>query len=868
MDARERDQWREASDWFQRLIDLDDPARDAALDAAAVDAGVRGKLALLLSNSQRRHPFLDADCPALPWPPDAGTDPAAADPDRLCGQRIGCWKLIERIGSGGMAVVYRAQRTGQDFGQTAAIKLLGVALHGEAERRRFRRERQILAQLQHPHIAGLIDAGLAEDGTPYLAMSLIDGDRIDHWCECHDASLRARVELLLQVCGAVACAHRQLIVHRDIKPGNILVDAAGHATLLDFGIARLLDADNTGEQTVTRAFTPDYAAPEQRSGAAIADTGVDIYGLGAVLHRLLAGKPPQSDARGEAVAAWNVVRDGGDAHAAVALRGDLGAILAKALARDPQQRYASADAMAADLRAWLQYRPVQARHAGPWARIVKFTRRNRAASVLAALAIAAAGAGLIAFVLSNRALQRRAAELQAVTEFQLDMLQKVSPRDVGEHLHKALTEAIATTGPEQSKGLEGAIARLDYAGLAIDMLDEAILRRSVHAARSRFAVQPRVRGLLLQQLAIDYRDLGRYAQSAPIQSEATQVLRKAFGEGDPLTLMSLRESLKLIRRTGSVDAEARHREVLRLHEQYLGSDSLETETARAGLAQWLMEHGKAAQAESLLRRVAEHFGRLKGEDDPDAVAARVNLAYAVSALGRYGEAENLYRRCVEDSARVFGPDHPFTLTATNDLAWVLKRNGKPEEAGKVYQAVYVARRRTLGEKHPDTLAALNNYAATLCDQGRHAQAEPLRREAYESMREISGPQDPKTLNLGLNLGKEYLDLGRYHDGVALAKTLLAGAESAGNPLSIARAQRLLGQGLQGLGRLADAREAYELSWQAAAKAHNVEEQRKVARLAIASQNAHADTARTALWQARATQGTADAPTKSATPGRR
>ncbi len=266
MDSRQRDEWREADRLFQQLVDLNEPARSQALAESGAGSQVRAKLVLMLNASQREHRLLDDPNVQLPWLAVLQDDSASGNDDPLSGHRIGDWKLVELIGRGGMATVYRGELVGHDYAQQAAVKLLGMALRGPVEQARFRREQRILAQLQHPHIASLIDAGVADDGTPFLAMSLVDGERIDSYCVSHDLDISARVKLVLQVCAAVAYAHRQLVIHRDIKPGNILVDANGHATLLDFGIARLLDADSTGEATVTRAFTPDYAAPEQRGG--------------------------------------------------------------------------------------------------------------------------------------------------------------------------------------------------------------------------------------------------------------------------------------------------------------------------------------------------------------------------------------------------------------------------------------------------------------------------------------------------------------------------------------------------------------------------------------------------------------------------
>ncbi len=853
MDVNERDQWREADRLFQSLLDLDEAARLRAIKRAAPNPQVRDKLDALLRSEHGTHRLLDNDPGDVIWKP-ANASEKAGDASEFTGRRIGDWELIELLGRGGMASVYRARRADEDYDHYAAIKLLGIALHSPAEEARFRRERQILAQLQHPNIASLIDAGLDVGGTPYLAMRLIEGERIDRFCQRRKLSIRQRIELMLQVCAAAAYAHRQLVVHRDIKPGNILVDEHGHATLLDFGIARLLDNEDTGEATMTQAFTPDYAAPEQRIVGRALGTAVDVYGIGAVLYRLLTGGPPVHDSHGEPVLASTVAKLNGTASSAAALRGDLDSVVSQALATDPQRRYGSVDALAGDLRAWLQHRPLLARRANTWMRIEKFVRRNRAASILAALVVLVGAAGLTSFILSNHALQRRADELQALTQFQTDMLQQVVPRNVGEHLHNALTNAIRQTSPDQVDSLEPAVAKIDFTGLAIDMLDEAILHPSVASAQKDFPDQPRVHGQLLQQLAIDYRDVGRLEQAHKIQDEATKLLHDAFGDDDRLTLSSMREQLKLVRDLNLPDGEARHRKVLQLHIRYLGDDDLDTERARGALAQWLMNHGKAREAESLLSRAAIRISQLKGDENPDAVATRANLAYAISTQGDYARSIPVYRHALTRSTRVFGKDAPYTLTIRNNLAYVLNHTGHSDEAETFYRDVYEGRRRTLGDKNRATMISLNNYAVSLREHGKAAQAAPLQRDAYRGMRATLGPNHSNTLHLGMNLARDYLALDKYDKALTLLESIAPALKKHKDQRALTQTQRLLGRSLQGLNRFDAAQRAYTGSWDLATATKNEPEQRKAASALVQLYSgSNQDPQRLALWQKRLRQ---------------
>jgi serine/threonine-protein kinase len=828
MDERERDEWREADRLFERLIELDDGDRDAALRACAAAPDVRRKLDRLLAVSRRQHRLLDA--------PDGGASGGAVagrefGGERWAGRCIAGWTLGELIGRGGMAAVYRATRSGQDFEQVAAIKLLDTALHGTATRERFRRERSILARLQHPHIAGLIDAGV-DGADAYLVMALVDGVRIDDHCEAHALPMRARIELMLQVCAAVAHAHRQLIVHRDLKPANILVTAGGHAMLLDFGIARLLESDDTEGRTFTRAFTPDYAAPEQRAGDRALGTAVDVYGLGAVLHRLLAGVPPRHDAHGDPLPASACARELGRARDARVLRGDLDAILARALAADAQRRYTGVGALADDLSAWLRYRSVLARRAGAADRVRKFVRRNRAASALALTTIAAAAIGLAAFAASHRALQRRAAELQTVTAFQADMLDRIDPGAVGSRLHESLGEALQRAPDAGADAARAALAHLDYAGLAVGLLDGAVLRPAVASARGEFARQPRVEAMLLQSIAGIYRNLGRLDAAEPLQNEAVTLFRNVLGPGDPLTLAGLREQLKLVRARNPADGEQRHREVLALHERWLGADSVDTALARAALGQWLMDHGKSAPAETLLRAAVQRIERARGHADPDAVATRANLAYAISNQGRYAESEPLFRQALADATKAFGPDHAYTLTVADNLAWVLNRLDRGADAEALYRKVYEARRRTLGAEHRSTLISLNNLAVQLRRRGAVNEAEPLQRQAYAGFLATLGAQHAATLHAGLNLARVLIARNEHGEAATLLRAELDAWRARDDKQAIAAAERLLGRAFAGLHQRGPAQRALIDSWQAASALERGEEARKTAQALV------------------------------------
>jgi len=375
MDPETLAHWQAADAAFDRWLDLPDAERDAWLAAEDLPEPVRRRLVQLIAAHEQ---------------PRVALDPAGSN---LAGCRLGDWTLDTELGRGGMAVVYRAWREDGMARQQAAVKILTLGAMGAAGRERFRREATILARLNHPNVTTLIDSGVAGDGTCWLAMPLVDGQRIDRWCEVHSPDARAIVRLYLQVCGAVAYAHRNLVIHRDIKPSNVLVDDDGHVRLLDFGIGQFADVEGERTQTMWRALTPGYAAPEQLAGAP-PSTAVDVYGLGALLHRLLTGRTPQATTEStDTTRPSLLVRNADDAYHRhyVPLKSDLDRVLLKALTEEPEQRYATAEALADDLRRWLDGQPVLAQKPKLGYRMRKFVARNRvgvAAGVLLALSLA------------------------------------------------------------------------------------------------------------------------------------------------------------------------------------------------------------------------------------------------------------------------------------------------------------------------------------------------------------------------------------------------------------------------------------------------------------------------------------------------
>ena len=488
------------------LLDMEASARETAL--ACIEPELRARVETLLSR------VADDDLR------DAPLD-----------QRVGPYQLLERIGQGGMGEVFRARRVDGAFEKDVAIKRIWAGHASLAAR--FVRERQVLARLQHPHIAQLLDGGIDDAGKPWLAMELVRGDDIATWCDAQGASLARRVELLAQACDAVDHAHRQLIVHRDIKPSNILVDGEGHAKLLDFGIARLLDEDD-GERTQTHAMTPAWAAPEQQQGDPVT-TASDVYQLGLVARALLSGLPRAGSAARMSAEVARLRRESPATVDALArarattpeglqrqLRGDLDSIVALATARDPDERYPSARALADDLRGWLRGNPVQARRDERGYRLRRAARRW-----WPALAAGVAGLAFLGFhfhSLSNalgHTERERARAVAAERQAAVDRAQAERERDAAQAVSGYLVTLFRAASPAATRGGEISARELLRKG-------ETQLEEAVAGAQSPPAV-----GAIWQALAQVHNELGEYPRALELQQRAVAQLRR---DGNPQAL--------------------------------------------------------------------------------------------------------------------------------------------------------------------------------------------------------------------------------------------------------------------------------------------------------------------------------------------
>ena len=663
------------------------------------------------------------------------------------------YRLLGEISRGGMGVVYLAEREDGGFRQRVALKVLGVAGYRDPEAHaRFRAERQILATLDHPNIARLFDGGTTADGSPFLAMEYVEGTRIDLWCEQHTQSPRAIVALLLKVCRAVQSAHRRLVVHRDLKPGNILVDAYGEPKLLDFGIAKLLGA---GDIEVSRAdtrtgqqpLTPRYAAPEQIRGEAVT-TATDVYAMGVVLYELLTGRSPYGEAisrphqlaqaiceQAPSLPSTGPARDtspGGERARLLArgLRGDLDAVVLKCLRKRADERYGGMDALIADLEAYLAGAPVSARRGNRLYRTRVFVRRHWAA-LLTAAGVAALTVG---FLVSTR-------QQLAATAIE---------RDKAEHIATFLTDMFRIVDPGESRG-NSITAR-------------EVLDRGAASLRQDRSLDPAVRGGLLVTMGQVYRQLG-------LVDVAEQTLREAvsgFADGPPLERAAAQNALAsvLLDRGRYAEADALIAEIA----ASLPSDA-SADAARARLlynqGESALRQGRLDAAVAPLEQSIAVRRRLFGEPSKEVAEALVALGSVRRDQGDLERAEPLYRNALAQIERD-GAD-PWTRTKVlNNIAVVAGDRGDLEAAATGFAGVLTSMRALLGDEHVLVSAALGNLASVRGRQGHWSEALDLQQEALRIRRKVFGERHPATATALGNLGYNHFALG----DVAAARTEL------------------------------------------------------------------------------------------------
>ena len=811
--------WQRARALFERLADAPPHTWEAQLQAwCPDDAALRADvLALLQADAQAAGDAtaIAAQAPALLEAAAAAEDAAATA--RLAGTRLGAFVLQRELGHGGMGQVWLAERADGAFRQRVAIKLLRNHWDRDEDVARFRAERQILAGLQHPNIAHLVDGGVSAAGLPWLALEFVEGSDLRSHCDARRLDLVQRLCLFLTVCAAVSHAHQRLVVHRDLKPSNILVGADGAVKLLDFGIAKLLDAETAA--SATRVFTPEYAAPEQVRGDAVT-TAVDVYALGLLLYELLTGRRPYRVEHSTPAAyeqailqqeptrpSLAVTRAGEDVAADELaarrhldprrlrreLRGDLDAIVLKALRKEPAQRYASVADLATDVQAWLERRPVAARR-GTWRyRSGRFLRRHALAAGLAALAVLGLSGGLVV------ALAQRA---EARHQRDLALAEVAKSRAVLDFMNGLFQAA----DPEEARGTS--------------LSARELLERGAARIRDVLRDQPGARAELLTALGQAQRGLGLYEESLPLLQEAAALAHEVGDEATAFAaglqhaealhaLARFKEEIELVGTLGAAteDAPGRRADLdlrrglalqalnrldeaadayaaaLQARRMAFGDADWRTQEVRLRQVSLLSLRQRHREALPLAQAVVDAVRRVTADADPHLADALNALAMVQTNLGQLESAEALRREELALVQRLYGASHPRTVSAENDLASVLYAQFRFEEAAALFDRVLAARRAKYGSDSPHVALVANNLAWCELDLGHGARARELAAEALQIRRAQYGDAHHATAASLRALGASELALGQLGEAGTHLRDAVASYEAALGPTS-------------------------------------------------------------------------------------
>ena len=751
------DRWQRIKSIYQKALDLPAEGRAAFVRQAAGDDGALANELLAL-----------LDAPTDDGAIDGIVDQAAREAGELDvkGRRIGPWRLLDVLGQGGMGQVFLAERADDEFEQRVAIKIASWLNASPELIERFRLERQILARLEHPGIARILDGGRTDTGIPYFVMEYVDGTSIDRYCDAERLGVRERLDLFSRVCDAVDYAHRKLIVHRDLKPGNILVDVHGEPRLLDFGIAKILE-DGAYERAVTRAgsrvMTPEYASPEQVRGEP-ASVATDVYALGVLLYRLISGRSPYGEVattpgsieraivetdprRPSTVVTEPTVREASVAAIGATtpaklqrqLSGDLDNIVLTALQKEPERRYASARQLKDDIENYLADRPVAARADSPGYVAGKFLRRNRwpAAATAAFVATLVAMTG---FYTTRLAEERNTARLEAerateVADFLTDLFAEADPRrNLGEPL---------SARQMLDKGAERIVAEL--------------------------TAQPELQTALMVTIGRSYQEMRENRVSRDYLTAALDQAGQTLGETHPNTV------------------ELRHL-----------------------LALALTHVGEPAAAETLFTRNLAIQRDRHGQGSFEVAREIKQLALVDDRLGRYADAEARFLEASDTFRRLGGPGEDLLVNTLLDYGAMLRRlDREPEEEPILLEALTI-RERQYGREHPDYAAVLNNLGNHYFRRGDLAKAAGHMEHHVELQRRFAGEDGVAYGNALANYSSLVLAQGKNEEALALLDEAIVifgngyGTDSVPYAFSIENKANIL----KDLGRYAEADPLY------------------------------------------------------------
>lgn len=820
MNTPEPEDWKRVEALLDRVLDHPVEVRAAVLaELCSGDEALRARVEEMLKAGEEAASFLGDDYrERLLNELKAASDEREEDSD-WCGKTIGSYRLLHRIGRGGMGQVYRAVREDEAFQQYVAVKVIRQGMETAEVQLRFRMERQILATLNHPNIARLLDGGVTEDGISYLVMSYIEGVPITTFCNQESLAVEERLELFQKVCLAVQYAHRNLIVHRDLKPSNILVTSEGIVKLLDFGIAKLLDPDMLGytipkTRPELRVMTPEYASPEQVLGEPVT-TASDVYALGVLLYELLAGHHPyplSSLSRGELehlicevepAPPSNAIgrSEGGKReHSRLSLEalsqrrgvpherlrryleGDLDNIVMMALRKEKERRYQSVEALQEDIRRFLAGLPVSARSATLGYRIRKFIGRHQA-GVVAAVALV----GLLitvamisirfAVVTSKQArqIEYESEKARQVKQFLVKIFEDVDPmRAQGREMsaRELLARGTIHIDGQLMNQPEVRAEMLHVMGVVyrkLGLFGEAYrqLERALEIRRSEYGDEHLEVANTLFELGWLVDDMGAYGEAEQLHREALAIRKKLLPPNHPDIAASLNDlGVALDQKGNDFEAEELYREALEIRRRLYSDDHEFVGETMHNLAWILREKGSYSESEELQNKALKILNKKLSAGDPSITIAMLSLSKIYLEIGDYVQAESTLREALIIRKKYFDNEHPFVASGEVWLGQALHMTGKIQEAEKLLREGIKKHKVRLGDYHPFVGEDLYLLGSLLRDKGEYEESESLLLKSIDIFQKsierenlIEGEYQFMP-NAKLELGKLYLSMGR------------------------------------------------------------------------------------------------------------
>ncbi len=670
--------------------------------------------------------------------------PIPSETEVSTGLGVGPYRLVRRIARGGMGDVWLAQRADGVLRRPVAIKLMHGHLLDPALEQRFRSEREILAALDHPHIARLVDGGVTDSGVPYVAMEYVDGEPLDDYCRQREPSLPERLKLFQQVCEAVHYAHRHLIVHRDVKPENILVTREGSVKLLDFGIAKLLRPEfGAFTHAITRPFdrlmTPEYASPEQLRGEPVS-TATDVYSLGLMLAVLVTGRLPYPVHGRDTNEIRQIVCEQ-DTPRLTDVPADIAAIVAKALRKEPEGRYASVEHLSDDVRRYLDGFPVRA-HEGHWRYLTgKFVRRHRLAVAFSTVLLGVLLAAGVLLTGLNQQYKRERDTARAVEGFLLNLFDASDPQST-----------------LRSRG---------------ELPARALVDRAAASLRKEFAHQPAVEASLAEKLGDVYRQLGLYQQALPLFERSLMLEAQVSGDDAPSVAAIAVRLADLLRELQQYDrAEQLAQRSLHIRRARLGPHDLQVADSLNVLGILQQIRGRLPESRDTFAEAL----RIRRASLPavhhDTAVSLGNLGNVEKALGNLDAAEALFAEALAMRRKEWGDQHPRVGSSIGQLAQVALTRGEVTRALTLSNQALSIARAAYPDGNPALANQLNAASAAHREAGEWAQAEALSREALALEQRFHGPEAPEYSFALAGLAAALMEQGKLAEAGPLVRDSL------------------------------------------------------------------------------------------------